>query len=68
MKIVNIAMSLLSITLCVVLFYFISFTDVFTDRLDGFKKPMMMAILAVYALYRSFMLYLIIKNKNKRQL
>ena len=66
MKIVNIAMSIVSITLCVVLFYFITFTNVFSDRLDGFKKPMMMAILAVYAIYRSFMLYLTIKKANRK--
>jgi hypothetical protein len=65
MKVVNIAMSLVSITLCVVLFYFITFTDVFANRLDGFKKPMMMAILIVYAVYRSFMLYLSIKKSNR---
>ena len=66
MKIVNIAMSLISIALCVVLFYFITFTNVFSDRLDGFKKPMMMAILGVYALYRSFMLYVSIKKGNRK--
>jgi hypothetical protein len=66
MKIVNIAMSLISITLCVVLFYFITFTNVFSDRLDGFKKPMMMAILGVYAIYRSFMLYVSIKKGNRK--
>jgi hypothetical protein len=66
MKIVNIAMSLISITLCVVLFYFITFTNVFSDRLDGFKKPMMMATLGVYAIYRSFMLYVSIKKGNRK--
>lgn len=66
MKIVNIAMSLISITLCVVLFYFITFTNVFSDRLDGFKKPMMMAILGVYSIYRSFMLYVSIKKGNRK--
>ena len=66
MKIVNITMSIVSITLCVVLFYFITFTNVFSDRLDGFKKPMMMAILGVYALYRSFMLYLSVKKGNRK--
>jgi hypothetical protein len=65
MKIVNIAMSLVSITLCVVLFYFITFTEIFSDRLDGFKKPMMIAILVIYAIYRSYMLYLSIKNGNR---
>ncbi|MEN9445895.1 MAG: hypothetical protein RL728_407 [Bacteroidota bacterium] len=66
MKIVNIAMSLVSITLCVVLFYFIAFTNVFSDRLDGFKKPMMIAILSVYAVYRAFMLYLTFKNAKHK--
>ncbi len=66
MKIVNITMSIVSITLCVVLFYFITFTNVFSDRLDGFKKPMMMAIFGVYALYRSFMLYLSVKKGNRK--
>lgn len=64
MKIVNIVMSLLSITLCLVLFYFIAFTSVFADRLDSFKKPMMLAILSVYAVYRIFMLYLSLKKKK----
>jgi hypothetical protein len=66
MKIVNITMSLVSITLCVVLFYFIAFTNVFSGRLDGFKKPMMLAILSVYAVYRSFMLYLSFKNLKRK--
>jgi hypothetical protein len=66
MKIVNITMSIVSITLCVVLFYFISFTNIFSDRLDGFKKPMMLAILGVYAIYRSFMLYLSVKKGNRK--
>jgi hypothetical protein len=68
MKIVNIAMSILSITMCVVLFYFIAFTSIFADRLDGFKKPMMLAILSVYGVYRIFMLYLSLKKKKRSSL
>jgi hypothetical protein len=55
-------MSFVSIGLCLFLLYIISFTELLNDRLFGYKKTMMLAILIVYTFYRGFMVYRQWKN------
>jgi hypothetical protein len=53
-----------SILMCLVLAYFLLFTELLAEGMSGNKKIILVIILIGYAIFRSFRLYAMM-NKNK---
>lgn len=64
MKVISTILASFTIVICLVLIYFLSTTELFSDRLVGNKRLVMILILVVYVLFRFFKLYRIIKQKD----
>ena len=64
MKYVSLLLASLSIILCLVLLYFISTTELFSDRLQGGKRTLMIVILTVYSAFRIYKLIKTMKQFN----
>lgn len=54
-----------SILMCLVLAYFLTFTDLLAEGMTNNKRIILVVILIAYAIFRSFRLYAMMTNKNK---
>lgn len=54
-----------SILMCLVLAYFLTFTDLLEEGMSNNKRIILVVILIAYAIFRSFRLYAMMVNKNK---
>jgi hypothetical protein len=54
-----------SILMCLVLAYFLLFTELLAEGMSGNKKIILVIILISYAIFRSFRLYAMMNKKNK---
>ncbi len=66
-KNVNFFISGFMVIMCLILSYYLIFTDLKMDTLNGFKRQMCIAILLLYGFYRGFRLYTLIKNSKKEE-
>lgn len=64
---IPIILSSSSIILSLILLYFILFSTIFDDRLEGNKKPIIAIVLIAYTLFRGYRVYLTIKKRNNDQ-
>lgn len=62
MKYINALLSSTTIIICLVLVYYLSATDMFTDRLVGTKRIVLTLLLVIYALFRMYKVYRLIKK------
>lgn len=54
-----------SILMCLVLAYFLLFTELLADGMSNNKRTILVVILIAYAVFRSFRLYAMMTSKNK---
>ncbi|WP_341903116.1 hypothetical protein [Fluviicola taffensis] len=54
------------VILCLIFSYYLLFTDVFIDKVSGFKRQAFGILFLLYGIYRAFRLYYLIK-KNKSE-
>ena len=64
MKYISLFLASLSIFLCLTLLYFIATTELFSDRLQGNKRIVMIVILSAYAGFRIYKLVKTMKQKD----
>jgi ABC-type Fe3+-siderophore transport system permease subunit len=64
MKSITIILAGFSIVMCLVLTYFLLFTELVEERLTGTNRLILVGVLIAYALFRSFRTYKLIKNKE----
>ncbi|MFN5417000.1 MAG: hypothetical protein ACK5B9_08100 [Flavobacteriia bacterium] len=64
MKSITIILAGFSIVMCLVLTYFLLFTELVAERLTGTNRLILVGVLIAYALFRSFRTYKLIKNKE----
>jgi len=55
-------MSAFMILMCVIMLYFMLFTDLLKENMNGQKRMLFSLILGLYALYRSYRLYTFLKK------
>jgi hypothetical protein len=55
------------VVMCLVMAYFLLFSDLLIERLYGFKRHLFVALILVYGLYRAFRLYTLIQNNKKEE-
>ncbi|TSJ41671.1 hypothetical protein [Fluviicola chungangensis] len=55
------------VVMCIVMSYYLLFTDLLIDKLYGFKRNLFVGILLMYGAYRVYRIYdSIKKNKNEK--
>jgi hypothetical protein len=54
------------VVMCLIFAYYLLFSDLIIDKLFGFKRNMMVALLLLYGTYRGWRLYSTIQ-KDKRE-
>ncbi|MCE3295184.1 MAG: hypothetical protein K0R65_898 [Crocinitomicaceae bacterium] len=64
MKQISVLLASFSVVMCLVLSYFLIFTELMRDRLYGTNRQILVAILLFYCVFRIFRIYKLIKNKQ----
>jgi hypothetical protein len=62
-KIINAALSSTTILICLILVYNLSMTNLFEDRLFGTRRLILTILLVIYAVFRMYKVYRLLKNK-----
>ncbi|MES2589865.1 MAG: hypothetical protein V4622_12875 [Bacteroidota bacterium] len=57
MKYISLFLASFSVVMCIVLTYFLVFTELFIDRIDGNKRTILIVILVTYAIFRVIRIY-----------
>ena len=61
-RLISAALSSTTIIICLVLVYYLSATELFSDRLVGTKRTILIVMLSVYAVFRIYKVYRLFKK------
>lgn len=64
MKYISASLALFSVAMCLVISYFLVFTDLLSERLSGTNRQILIAVLIAYALYRSYRIIKLLKTQR----
>jgi len=53
------------VVMCLVMSYYLVFTDILIEKLYGFKRHLFVALMLIYGAYRTFRLYSIIQKDRR---
>ncbi len=62
MKYISVIFACFSVVMCIVLAYFLLFTELAAERLQGNYRQLLVGILLLYCVFRIFRIYKFIKN------
>lgn len=61
---ISVILACFSIVMCLVLSYFLLFTELLIERIDGRNRQILVGILLLYSVFRIFRIYQTLKNKK----